>query len=97
MRLDTCWSWQRTVRFYMAAGMWVYMWKRDLNLCSFPRMPPPHIEIGDRDPVLCRVRVWVVKLLPQAAVTRTGAGHFLQEEVPAQIALAIRSVLSSLS
>ncbi|MFO0744254.1 MAG: alpha/beta fold hydrolase [Myxococcota bacterium] len=47
---------------------------------------------GDRDPVLGRLRTWVEKNLPQAAVTRTAAGHFLQEEVAGDIAAAIRNV-----
>jgi haloalkane dehalogenase len=47
---------------------------------------------GDRDPVLGRVRSHIERLLPRAAVTRTAAGHFLQEEVPGEIAQAIRNV-----
>jgi cis-3-alkyl-4-acyloxetan-2-one decarboxylase len=53
---------------------------------------PAEIVWGDRDPVLGRARSRMEKLLPQAKVTRTGAGHFLQEEVPEQIAGAIRRV-----
>jgi cis-3-alkyl-4-acyloxetan-2-one decarboxylase len=53
---------------------------------------PAAIVWGDRDPVLGRVRTWIEKLLPGARVTRTAAGHFLQEEVPEEIAAAIRSV-----
>ncbi len=53
---------------------------------------PAAIVWGDRDPVLGRVRSWIEKLLPKARVTRTPAGHFLQEEVPAAVAEAIRSV-----
>lgn len=49
IRLDTAWSWQRTVRFYLQSGMWVYMWKRDLSLSMFPDMPPPHIEVGEHE------------------------------------------------
>lgn len=51
---------------------------------------PASIVWGDRDPVLGRVRSFIEKLLPQAEVTRTQAGHFLQEEVPHEIAMAIR-------
>ena len=58
---------------------------------------PAAIVWGDRDPVLGRVRSWIEKLLPQAVVTRTQAGHFLQEEVPTEIALAVRSLVSSVS
>jgi haloalkane dehalogenase len=50
---------------------------------------------GDRDPILGRVRGWIEKLLPSARVTRTSAGHFLQEEVPAEIAEAVRLVASA--
>ena len=53
---------------------------------------PSAIVWGDRDPVLGKVRSWAEKLLPRASVTRTRAGHFLQEEVPAEIAAAIRGV-----
>jgi cis-3-alkyl-4-acyloxetan-2-one decarboxylase len=53
---------------------------------------PAAIVWGDRDPILGRVRTWIEKLLPRARVTRTDAGHFLQEEVPAEIAAAVRAV-----
>ena len=47
---------------------------------------------GDRDPVLGGVRSWLEKRLPSAPMTRTQAGHFLQEEVPAELAAAVRDV-----
>jgi len=47
---------------------------------------------GDRDPILGRLRGRVQKLMPNARVTATAAGHFLQEEVPAEIADAVRFV-----
>jgi pimeloyl-ACP methyl ester carboxylesterase len=53
---------------------------------------PAAIVWGDRDPILGRVRNHIARCLPQAHVTRTEAGHFLQEEVPEQIAEAIRKV-----
>jgi haloalkane dehalogenase len=53
---------------------------------------PCEIVWGDRDPILGGVRTWMQKLKPDAPVTRTQAGHFLQEEVPGQIAAAIRRV-----
>ncbi len=56
---------------------------------------PAAIVWGDRDPILGRVRSWMEALLPAAEVTRTAAGHFLQEEVPAEIAAAIRRVAAS--
>jgi haloalkane dehalogenase len=55
---------------------------------------PVAIVWGDRDPVLGSVRSYLERLLPDAPVTRTAAGHFLQEEVPAEIAAAIRGVVA---
>lgn len=46
-RLDTCWTWQATLRFYLRRGLWVRMWKRDLQLCWSPRIPAPVLTIGD--------------------------------------------------
>jgi haloalkane dehalogenase len=57
---------------------------------------PSAIVWGDRDPVLGRVRSHIERLLPAAHVTRTQAGHFLQEEVPAEIAAAISRVALTL-
>ncbi len=47
---------------------------------------------GTKDPVLGRLLRRHERLLPEARVTTTSAGHFLQEEVPAEIAEAIRYV-----
>lgn len=54
---------------------------------------PAEIVWGDRDPVLGRVRNHISRMLPQAPVTQTQAGHFLQEEVPDEIARAIARVV----
>ncbi len=53
---------------------------------------PAAIVWGDRDPILGRLRRRTEAALPQATVTATSAGHFLQEEVPDEIATAIRTV-----
>jgi cis-3-alkyl-4-acyloxetan-2-one decarboxylase len=53
---------------------------------------PIAIVWGERDPVLGRVIGFLERHLPQATVTRTRAGHFLQEEVPDEIAAAVRDV-----
>lgn len=47
---------------------------------------------GERDPILGRVVSHVARLRPDAALTRTPGGHFLQEETPGPIAHAIREV-----
>ncbi|MDH3462030.1 MAG: haloalkane dehalogenase, partial [Acidimicrobiia bacterium] len=53
---------------------------------------PAAIVWGTKDPVLGRLMRRHHRLLPDAFVTETDAGHFLQEEVPADIAQAIRAV-----
>ncbi len=53
---------------------------------------PAAIVWGDRDPILGKLRRRTERALPDAEVTVTEAGHFLQEEVPAEIASAILSV-----
>lgn len=53
---------------------------------------PAALVWGDRDPVLRKVKNRTARLLPQASVTTTSAGHFLQEQVPVEIAAAIREV-----
>jgi len=55
---------------------------------------PTAIVWGTRDPVLGSVIKHLERLLPDAHVTRTEAGHFLQEEVPGPIAAAVRRVLN---
>ena len=57
---------------------------------------PAAIVWGERDPILGRLRRRAERLLPQAEVTVTQAGHFLQEEVPASIAAAIQGVAAQL-
>ena len=47
---------------------------------------------GMKDPILGRVINHLERLRPDAKVTRTGAGHFLQEEVPRELAAAIIDV-----
>ena len=58
---------------------------------------PAEIVWGDKDPILGRAFKRVRALLPDAGVTRTRAGHFLQEEVPDEIAAAIRKVVQRLN
>jgi haloalkane dehalogenase len=53
---------------------------------------PAELVWGDKDPVLGGVRKHMMTLLPNARVSRTEGGHFLQEEVPDVIAGAIRRV-----
>jgi len=54
---------------------------------------PAEIVWGDRDPILGRLKRRVSRLLPQAPVTSTAAGHFVQEEVPFEVADAVRRVV----
>lgn len=53
---------------------------------------PSAIVWGNQDPILGGVRTHIERLMPKAVVTQTEAGHFLQEEVPDEIAAAICEV-----
>lgn len=53
---------------------------------------PVSLVWGERDPILGRALRHHTSALPNAHVTRTSAGHFLQEEVPDALAAAIRDV-----
>lgn len=55
---------------------------------------PAAIVWGENDPVLGRLRRRHERALPQAKVTITQAGHFVQEEASEEIAAAIKSVIS---
>jgi pimeloyl-ACP methyl ester carboxylesterase len=56
---------------------------------------PTEIVWGMRDPILARVLPTMTAMYPEARVTQTQAGHFLQEEVPVEIAAAIERVVAA--
>ncbi|HEY5921864.1 MAG TPA: alpha/beta fold hydrolase [Kofleriaceae bacterium] len=58
---------------------------------------PIRIVWGKRDQVLGRVINHLERLRPDAAIERTGAGHFLQEEVPEPLADAVLDVVARAS
>ena len=53
---------------------------------------PMALVWGESDPILGRALKRHVEAFPQATVTRTQAGHFLQEEVPDELAHAIEEL-----
>jgi len=53
---------------------------------------PVALVWGTKDPILGRVVGHLSRLRPDASVVKTGAGHFLQEEVPDELATAIVEV-----
>jgi len=57
---------------------------------------PVALVWGEADPILGRALRRHTEAFPQAPVTRTQAGHFLQEEVPAELARAIEDVAARL-
>jgi len=55
---------------------------------------PVALVWGMKDPILGRVVHHLARLRPDASVVETGAGHFLQEEVPAELAAAVADVVA---
>ena len=58
---------------------------------------PIHLVWGTKDPILGRVINHLERTRPDAKVTRTEAGHFLQEEVPRELAAAVVDVVARAS
>ncbi len=56
---------------------------------------PLKLVWGERDPILGRALRRHLREFPHASVTKTQAGHFLQEEVPESLAAAIQAVADS--
>ncbi len=54
---------------------------------------PIRLVWGMKDPILGRVINHLARLRPDAGITKTDAGHFLQEEVPVPLAEAIVEVV----
>ena len=54
---------------------------------------PAEIVWGMNDPILAKALPLMKQNFPDAPVTETEGGHFLQEEVPAQIAAALLRVM----
>jgi len=54
---------------------------------------PAEIVWGMNDPILAKALPLMEKNFPKAPVTKTSAGHFLQEEVPVEIASALMRVI----
>jgi hypothetical protein len=79
LRLETSWTWQRTVRFYLSFGMWVYMWKRDLTLFWAPNLPPFRIAIDERT---ARFEVDLGSRSLALATARREGGALVLDEAP---------------
>jgi haloalkane dehalogenase len=57
---------------------------------------PVELVWGMNDPILAKALPSMRQQFPRAPVTETHAGHFLQEEVPTEIAAAILRVLDQI-
>ncbi len=69
---------------------------RELEVCERvyrESKVPVALVWGTKDPILGRVIGHASRLRPDAKVVKTGAGHFLQEEVPGELADAVVDVV----
>jgi GNAT superfamily N-acetyltransferase len=48
VQLETCWTWQPAARFYLQRGLWLRMWKRDLDFYADPDAPSPIVQVSDQ-------------------------------------------------
>ncbi len=49
IRLDTYWTWQKSLRFYIDRSMWVSRWERNIELFWHRSLPDYRVEaLGDR-------------------------------------------------
>ena len=55
---------------------------------------PAQIVWGMNDTVMWKLRRRTSRLLPQAKVVKTQAGHFVQEETPEEVITAIKEILN---
>lgn len=53
---------------------------------------PAQIVWGMNDPVMWKLRRRTARLLPQAKMVKTQAGHFVQEETPEEVITAIKEI-----
>lgn len=57
---------------------------------------PTALVWGRNDPILGHVVIHHLRAFPKASITHTMAGHFLQEEVPEQLARAVEHIADQL-
>jgi haloalkane dehalogenase len=70
----------------------VYEGLREVEEWASSARPPVRLVWGMKDPILGRSVRGMRKLFPAADVVETDAGHFLQEEVPDELAAAIAAL-----
>jgi hypothetical protein len=51
-RLDTYWTWQESVRYYLARGLWVTSWKHALGFARLSYLPRYEVRETERELVL---------------------------------------------
>ena len=97
LRLDADWCASRAVRFYLARGMWVRMWKRGLQLDWNPRQPRwsvvvdgdvARFVVGDRELIVARRTG--ERLVEWQVAPKLDFDIWLPAEMTFSVALALR-------
>lgn len=86
--LETHWVWQRSVRFYLAQGMWVVGWKRALAFSWVDELPPYTIE-GDDERLTLAVELSGARV-PWLEATRRGPLLAIEERLDPAAESALR-------
>jgi GNAT superfamily N-acetyltransferase len=47
IRIDTYWTWQRAIRFYLGRGFWVCSWKHAVGLVRTAALPARRVDVAD--------------------------------------------------
>jgi GNAT superfamily N-acetyltransferase len=79
-RLDTYWTWQRTVRYYLGRGLWVTSWKHSLGLARLSYLPRYDVRESGAGEVTFLVADPTEEMVPLLVAGSDGEGRLRLRE-----------------